>query len=132
MSEFNFKVGDKVRESNWNKGECTRITGFGEGRFLGIDHNKIEEDWKIHSHWLPYEEPRPEFDWEAEGFWGKHKKSGEIYFFAKTSKWTWESLRYNNDTNAPDWECMSLKAEIVEKYEPCSPPSWANLIDEAI
>jgi len=55
-----FKVGDKVRLSNWGKTHCCEITALGRMKFLGIAKWDNETDWHYENDndWLPYTEKK--------------------------------------------------------------------------
>jgi len=94
--------------------------------FFAITETDKEDIWCQKDHdWLPCEEPKPEFDWGAEGFWVISKGSGTIYWLAKTSNWTWVGIFDKGKS------CYSSynKEQIIEAFELCPPPEWAHLIE---
>jgi len=127
MSEFNFKVGDKIRDKGWDDDEWLIIRFIDDDVVYGRNENNVGCSYDIDDgNWLPYEEPKPEFDWDADGFWGNRKGGGSVKWFAKTSKWTWLALDKDGRVYG-DYDRKS----IVGNNIPCPPPEWANQITEA-
>jgi len=92
---------------------------FEDDQWWGID-NKKNKCWDFYQRekgYRLYKEPEPAFDWEAEGFWG-HRHG--VYFFAKTSKWTWVRLGRQFS------EGPYCKEEIIRDYQPCPKPDNAS------
>jgi len=125
MSDFNFKVGDKITLTNWENREWFQIKCIDGDDLFGREQTRCAEIHKINRCWLPYSEPKPEFDWNGEGFWG-NEDDEKTCWYAKVTHWTWHIM---------DQEMQfvgTVSRNRIEKHVTrCPPPPWAHLIEEA-
>jgi len=128
MSEFNFKVGDKVILKGWNGQGWLKILHIGQKKFFAIDEEYGEDSWGFDNGlWLPYEEPKPELNFAEPWFWTKQKSDGAVYYFEKASNitfmriWAVEGVLCCSGPHLKPWIDMF--------YEPSDPAVWANLIE---
>jgi len=120
--EFKAKFeGNKIKHKIWGNGRFLTPIYWGKKGVLientfGGEVFHFYDDMTFEDYEL-YKEPEPTFDWEAKGFWAKHKREELITFFDKASKYTW--FLYGHDANVGAY---LGKKEIIEEFKPCNRP----------
>ncbi len=128
MSEFKFKVGDKIRLKEWGPG-WVQISHIHPLHFFGFTDSGRPYAGYRKDAWIPHEEPKPEaqFDFEAKGMWVKISTHSD--WFAKASPWVWD--RISEDSNGKiNPNGRYTKPQIMEYYDPGKPAPWAHLIEK--
>ncbi len=78
MTDFKFKVGDRVRLANWDNGSWVQVLCVGDHRVLVKDQDGFKGSWQKNHNWQLYEAVE-----QTEG-----KKLREaLEFYAEGNEW---------------------------------------------
>jgi len=128
MGEFKFKEGSVIKQPSWAEGKWFKLAHADGENLFGYNESGIPHHYQSSGKWVLH---KPTFKWNTTGMWGKSKKTDRVFWFAKTSKWTWVRLQLNPDgmieINQPN--ANETMQTIFNSYEPCDPPDWELLRD---
>lgn len=84
MSDFNFKIGDRIRDPKWVASSFIEITAIGQRRFLGLRQDDAEHSFRFdHCEWMRFvENPVTNLIIEAKKILKKMKNTDENVFYS--------------------------------------------------